>query len=289
MPGENPERAPWDEGAALAELERLHRAIDEWRTRRKNAGAAFDEFVSGFRTPPRERQIPAPALTGGAPPLEGVSGLASVLDAPIADSPKSAIPAPVAEAATSTEPLAPSGVPVPAPVQAEFPLSSIVSVLVKAGTLPAEHRKRRARLGAVAGGLVVLAAAGVLLIRSWQATPPGSGVQARPAPPPAARAPSSAVPPSAQRSGQVDSNAPRTEITALRRVWVRVVVDGASEVERELQPQDRVPLRPGRTSVIRAGDAGAIRLTINGKDQGPLGDDGEVLTRTVKVPASPNR
>ena len=87
----------------------------------------------------------------------------------------------------------------------------------------------------------------------------------------------------------MDSNAPRTEITALRRVWVRVVVDGASEVERELQPQDRVPLRPGRTSVIRAGDAGAIRLTINGKDQGKLGDDGEVLTRTLKIPPSPNR
>jgi len=287
MPGENPERAPWDEGAALAELERLHRAIDEWRTRRKDAGAAFDEFVSGFRTPPRERQILAPALSSGPRPLEGVLGLASVLDAPIADSPKSAISAPVAEAATSTEPLAPSGVP--APAQAEFPLSSIVSVLVKPGTLPAEQRKRRARLGVVAGGIVVLATAGVLVTRSWQATPAGSGAQTPPAPQPAVRVPPSVVPPPGQKSGPVDSSAPRTEITALRRVWVRVVVDGQSEVERELQPQDRVPLRPGRTSVIRAGDAGAIRLTINGKDQGPLGDDGEVLTRTVKVPASPDR
>ena len=152
----------------------------------KNAGAAFDEFVSGFRTPPRERQT-RPALTGGARPLEGVSGLASVLDAPIADSPKSAIPAPVAEAATSTEPLAPSGVP--GPCRPSSLSRRFVSVLVKAGTLPAEHRKRRARLGAVAGGLVVLAAAGALLIRSWQATPPGSGVQARPVPPPAAPAP----------------------------------------------------------------------------------------------------
>ena len=34
------------------------------------------------------------------------------------------------------------------------------------------------------------------------------------------------------------------------------------------------------------GRGGAIRLqTINGKDQGPLGDDGEVLTRTVKITA----
>jgi hypothetical protein len=72
-------------------------------------------------------------------------------------------------------------------------------------------------------------------------------------------------------------------------VWVRVTVDGASEVERELQPQDRVPLRAGRTNVIRAGDAGALRLTINGKDQGALGGDGEVVTRTLKIPPSPKR
>ena len=210
-----------------------------------------------------------------------------MLDAPIADSPKAAITAPVAEAATSAEPLAPSGAPASAP--AEFPLSSIVSVLVKASTLPAEQRKRRARLGVVAGAVVVLSVAGVLLTRSSQPTPAGSGVQARPAPQPAVRVPPSAVIPPGQKSGPVGSSAPRTEITALRRVWVRVVVDGTSEVERELQPQDRVPLRPGRTSVIRAGDAGAIRLTINGKDQGALGDDGEVLTRTVKVPAPPSR
>jgi hypothetical protein len=287
MQGENPERAPWDEGAALAELERLHRAIDEWRTRRKDAGAAFDEFVSGFRTPAREPEKVDSSLTTRPRVPDGAPGLASALDAPLADSPRSVTSATVAEAASSAEPLVPTGVP--SPVPAEFPLSSIVSVLVKASTLPAEQRKRRARLGVVAGGVVVLAAAGVLLIRSWQATPAGSGVQARPAPQPAVRVPLSAVPPPGQKSGPVDSSAPRTEITALRRVWVRVVVDGTSEVERELQPQDRVPLRPGRTSVIRAGDAGAIRLTINGKDQGPLGDDGEVLTRTVKVPAPPNR
>jgi hypothetical protein len=287
MQGENPEGAPWDEGAALAELDRLHRAIDEWRTRRKHAGAAFDEFVSGFRTPPREQALVESPLTNRPRPPDRAPGLASVLETPVADSPRTVTLAPVAEAARSTEPAAPSSVP--SPVHVEFPLSSIVSVLVKASTLPAERRKRRARLGLVAGGVVVLTTAGVLLMRSWQATPAGSHAAAHPASFPTARVPQSAVPPAAQKSGQVDSNAPRTEITALRRVWVRVVVDGTSEVERELQAQDRVPLRPGRTNVIRAGDAGAIRLTINGKDQGKLGDDGEVLTRTLKIPPSPNR
>jgi hypothetical protein len=287
MQGENPERAPWDEGAALEELERVHRAIDEWRTKRKDAAAAFDEFVSGFRTPPREREIVESSLNSRSPAPEGAQGFAVALDAPLADSSEPVISADLPRAASSPELLLPSAVP--APVHVEFPLSSIVAVLVKPSTLPAEQRKRRARLGVVAGGVVVLTAAAVLLTRSWQATPAESGVQAHPAPAPAALVPHSDVRPSGQRAGPGDPNAPRTEITALRRVWVRVVVDGTSEVERELQAQDRVPLRPGRTSVIRAGDAGAIRLTINGKDQGRLGDDGEVLTRTVKVPAPPNR
>jgi hypothetical protein len=287
MQGENPARAPWDEGAALKELERVHRAIDEWRTKRKDAGAAFDEFVSGFRTPPGEPEIVKSSLnTTGPRPHDGRPGIRSIPDASLADSAESVVSTPLTKAASSPELLVPSGVPLPAH---EFPLSSIVGVLVKAGTSPAEQRRRRARLGVVAGGVVLFTAAGVLLTRSWQATPAESGVQAHAAPSSPAPVPHSGVKPSGQRSGPVDPNAARTEITALRRVWVRVVVDGTSEVERELQAQDRVPLRPGRTSVIRAGDAGAIRLTINGKDQGRLGDDGEILTRTVKVPAPPNR
>ena len=288
MAVENSERAPWDEGAALEELERVHRAIDEWRTRRKDAGAAFDEFVSGFRTPTREREIVEPSLNSRPRAPEGAPGFASALDAPLAGSPESVISAPPGKTANPVELLVPSGLP--APVQAEFPLSPIVAVLVQASRLPAEQRKRRARLGVVAGGVVVLTAAGVLLTRSWHVTPAeSSGIHTQPAPPSAARVPQSVVPPASRTSGSVDPNAPRTEITALRRVWVRVVVDGTTEIERELQAQDRVPLRPGRTNVIRAGDAGAIRLTINGKDQGALGGDGEVLTRTVKIPPSPKR
>jgi hypothetical protein len=67
------------------------------------------------------------------------------------------------------------------------------------------------------------------------------------------------------------------------------MVDGRRAVEGELQADAHVPLGPGRTIVIRAGDAGAIRLAINGKDQGPLGGDGEVVTRTFTAPAPPSR
>ena len=95
--------------------------------------------------------------------------------------------------------------------------------------------------------------------------------------------------PATQRPGPVEPVAGRTEIVALRRVWVRVIVDGTREVERELRADERVALPSGRTIVIRTGDAGAIRLTMNGQDRGTLGPEGEVVTRTFTAPAPANR
>src|SRR5215212_7773260 len=51
MPTRTDEQLPWDEGAALEELERLQRGIHEWRSRRKDVQTEFDRFVRGFRTP----------------------------------------------------------------------------------------------------------------------------------------------------------------------------------------------------------------------------------------------
>ena len=74
----------------------------------------------------------------------------------------------------------------------------------------------------------------------------------------------------------------------LRPVWVRVLVDGERAVERELRGNERIPLRAQRTIAIRAGDAGALRVMIAGQDQGTLGRDGEVVSRTFTVqPARP--
>ena len=99
-----------------------------------------------------------------------------------------------------------------------------------------------------------------------------------------------AVRPAAQQTAPpVEPGPPRSEIVALRRVWVRVVVDGSREVERELDAGERVPLRAGRTSVVRAGNAGAVRVTINGEDRGTLGPEGEPMTRTLRAPATPAR
>jgi hypothetical protein len=75
------------------------------------------------------------------------------------------------------------------------------------------------------------------------------------------------------------------ELNVDRRVWVRVIVDGERVIERELAAGTRIPLQADRAIVIRVGNAGALRLTINGTDRGPLGDEGEIVTRTFTAQA----
>ena len=77
---------------------------------------------------------------------------------------------------------------------------------------------------------------------------------------------------------------PRAEIVTSRQVWIRVMVDGQKVLERELPPDTRIPLNPAAQFVVRAGDAGALRVMIDGKDQGPFGIDGRVATKAFAVP-----
>jgi cytoskeleton protein RodZ len=65
---------------------------------------------------------------------------------------------------------------------------------------------------------------------------------------------------------------------------VRVLADGERVVERELPANARVPLKAEKTIVIRTGDAGAVRLSIGGREHVVLGRDGEVVTRRFDLP-----
>jgi hypothetical protein len=158
---------------------------------------------------------------------------------------------------------------------------------------PAADQRARSKplplAGVLAGGAVAIAA-GVILTRAWRPTPSESPVDS----PVAVQSPTQAEPPGSAASPRgvgPDEAAPggsATELVAVRDVWVRAIVDGERVVERELEAGTRVPLR-GRTFVIRAGDAGAVRLTIAGRDRGPLGADGVVATRTYTAPPAAER
>jgi hypothetical protein len=64
---------------------------------------------------------------------------------------------------------------------------------------------------------------------------------------------------------------------------MRVVVDGRIAIERELPQGERLPFGADKTIVIRAGDAGAVSVRVGTADQGTLGRDGQVVTRTFSV------
>ena len=134
-----------------------------------------------------------------------------------------------------------------------------------------------------AAGIGAIALVGVLTARSWRGRAPDTDV-VRPAGVPqastkAGTAPGVTTPPPT-------SAALMGELSAVRRVWVRVTADGQRAVERELAAGERVPLRADRSIVVRAGDAGAVRLTINGRDEGSIGKDGLIGTRTLTAPGA---
>jgi cytoskeleton protein RodZ len=70
-------------------------------------------------------------------------------------------------------------------------------------------------------------------------------------------------------------------VIADRECWVTATADGERTLYQLLQAGTRHSVRADREIAIRAGDAGALRVAINGRDTGPLGMDGQV--RTVRI------
>jgi hypothetical protein len=254
---------PFDERAVLQELERLQDQIRMYKSKRQAVEETFDQFVGSFKrrderlatthaageTPVASTSSVAPPVTGAVPPAHGPGSAASTMR-------------PVAE---DGDALAIEDMPAP---------------LVRQRAVP----RTRALLAAA---VLIVAAAGSLL--TWIFCNDRSG-PVRPASDRAAAPVTAPTPPAAQPSPTPLTASPaESEITTTRRVWVRVLVDGNRVLERELPADTRVPLRAQETIVIRTGDAGAVRLSIAGRDQGFLGRTGEVVTRTINVPRAATR
>lgn len=249
---ENPEgnRPAFDEQAALAELERLREHIVALRSKREAKGEEFDRFVRSLKATRSVSDL-VPANVDAKPVDTAPPAVAIDLDA------KSSEPAPPAETVPDTPPAVPA---------VSRPVSPKSLVLV-------------------GGALLLLAAAGIV---TWtlrkgarESTAPDPIVSAQPPPKAEPAAPPAAAPPA---PASTPASPYESRITTSRPVWVRIVADGQRVLERELPAAAIVPFKATRDVVIRAGDAGALRLSIGGKDQGPLGPDGVVVTRTFSVP-----
>jgi hypothetical protein len=174
---------------------------------------------------------------------------------------------------------------VAAPVHREDELAVTVEAAPAPAAAPAVARRAPWRTPALIAGAAVLLAGGTWA--TWIVTTRTSHNPTAPATPDA-RSPA----PSVSRPVTGPANPSAASISELRTtgaVWVRVIADGERVVERELPANTRVPLTAQKTIVIRAGNAGAVRVTLAGRDQGPLGPEGTVVTRTFSVAQTPPR
>lgn len=174
-----------------------------------------------------------------------------------------------------------------------------------------ESRRRRRLLRAVAMiGSVLLIGAAALALQHWlrsrgeeasvaaanRAAPSldarheTPSVPPEPAPqPPAPTSPATGPSSSPVGTSGSETNAaappPRIELRTTREVWMRTSVDGQPFRERLVPGNEVLQFNPAQTFYIRAGDAGGLRILIDGEDRGLLGADGRIVTRTYQIPA----
>jgi hypothetical protein len=255
-------QARFDEGAALAELERLQRAIEESRRRRSERVDEFNAFVRSFKASPESQGSREPD------PIASVNRTDQIDARPVAERP------------AESDPGRAAGV-VPAP-------------LPSPATAAGARLGNRRLLGATRlVGIVVAAAAlvttiGVVLLTRSAAPSrsPASGPSTRSgskSPASVRSAPQTTTSAAASAAPGIAASSPggvRVELTTLRDVWMRVAVDGQRVIEREFGANQRIPLSARESIAIRAGDGGAVRVALGGQDQGLLGRDGLVVNRT---------
>lgn len=67
------------------------------------------------------------------------------------------------------------------------------------------------------------------------------------------------------------------ELRIVERAWLRVVVDGEVAFEGALEAGSRRTWRGRESVALRCGNAGGVRVTVNGEDLGLLGERGQVV------------
>jgi cytoskeletal protein RodZ len=73
----------------------------------------------------------------------------------------------------------------------------------------------------------------------------------------------------------------KIELSARRPVWVSATVDGQKAIGRLLQAGDKEVVDVKRELMLTAGDASAVKMTVNGAEARSLGKNGEVITARV--------
>jgi hypothetical protein len=116
------------------------------------------------------------------------------------------------------------------------------------------------------------------LAASTSATPPAGPVHLAPA---SGTKSGRATPPAAAAARELAPVGVGVTLRAIRAVWVRVDVDGRRAVGRVVRAGEQFTYRAEREVAVRAGDAGALLISVNGLQPAALGGDGVVLTKRL--------
>lgn len=81
---------------------------------------------------------------------------------------------------------------------------------------------------------------------------------------------------------EVEQSGVQVNLAANRRCWLRVLVDGKIVFEGFIVSGEEKQYNGKDNVRVRLGDAGAVRLTVNGQDLGYLGAKGEVVERVFR-------
>ncbi len=74
------------------------------------------------------------------------------------------------------------------------------------------------------------------------------------------------------------------DMEAIERCWVKVQTDHAPSQEVMLNPGDRTRWKAQERVILTLGNAGGVRVSLNGKLQGPFGGRGQVVREIVFTP-----
>jgi len=70
-------------------------------------------------------------------------------------------------------------------------------------------------------------------------------------------------------------------ITAVEKTWIKVIIDGQEPKEYTLKPADKLDLEAFRGYSLLIGNAGGLKLSLNGRPVGVPGKSGQVVTLQI--------
>jgi hypothetical protein len=253
---------PFDEEAALAELERLRESIQAARQARQRTSDEFAAFIKGFRTP---------ASTPISEDVTAASRASETRQQATAESPN--------RSNHSPDPLPD---PSPSTVVAPLDTDSVADTMAA----PASAVPQRYRLGVRSAGiLVIIAVTAVVLVstrRGRRASPPTVVNAVTESAAPARHAAASPLPAAPQSTPTPAARGLTIELRVLRPVWMRVVVDGRKDVEGTVQAGP-MHLSGDRSIVVRVGNGGDVVVQTGARDE-PFGETAQPRTRTFSKP-----